>query len=38
MSALIALIDASVFYPAILRDLVMQLALSGLFRALDALH
>jgi hypothetical protein len=33
MSALVALIDANVFYPAILRDLIVQLAFARLFRA-----
>jgi hypothetical protein len=33
MSAPIALIDANVLYDVVLRDLLMQLALSGLFRA-----
>jgi hypothetical protein len=32
MSAPVALIDANIFYSAVLRDLFMQLALSGLFR------
>lgn len=33
MSAPVALIDANVLYDAVLRDLLMQLAVSGLFRA-----
>lgn len=33
MSALVALIDANIFYSAILRDLIVQLASARLFRA-----
>jgi len=33
MRALVALIDANVFYPAILRDLIIQLAAARLFHA-----
>jgi hypothetical protein len=32
MSAIVALVDANVFYSAALRDLMMQLALAGLYR------
>ena len=33
MSSVTALLDANVLYPAPVRDLLMQLAASGLFRA-----
>jgi hypothetical protein len=40
VAALVALYDASVLYPAPLRDLLMRLALTGLFRArwTDKIH
>ena len=38
VSRVTALLDANIFYPVTLRDIFMEMAVSGLIRPLDSPH